>query len=94
MIWIGVAAAAVLVALCGVTLTLPAAPLGLVAFRGCPTCWVIGLVQTVSRGRLERRCADGVCTLAAADSKQPVSPGPRPGGGRGPARCRPRLPGP
>ncbi|MFJ2740588.1 hypothetical protein ACIO3O_13050 [Streptomyces sp. NPDC087440] len=40
-----------------------AAPLALVAFRGCPTCWAIGLVQTISRGRLERRCEDGVCTL-------------------------------
>ncbi|MFD3700861.1 hypothetical protein ACFWUZ_32835 [Streptomyces sp. NPDC058646] len=43
-----------------------AAPLALVAFRGCPTCWMVGLAQTVSRGRLERRCADGVCTLAPA----------------------------
>ncbi|MFD7630108.1 hypothetical protein ACFV7Q_29485 [Streptomyces sp. NPDC059851] len=43
-----------------------AAPLALVAFRGCPTCWMVGLVQTVSRGRLERRCADGVCTLTGA----------------------------
>ncbi|MCQ4212662.1 hypothetical protein [Streptomyces longispororuber] len=43
-----------------------AAPLALIAFRGCPTCWLIGLAQTVSRGRLERRCADGVCTLTKA----------------------------
>jgi hypothetical protein len=46
--------------------TLLAAPLALIAFRGCPTCWMVGLAQTVSRGRLERRCADGVCTLAKA----------------------------
>ncbi|MGV9288585.1 hypothetical protein [Streptomyces sp. NPDC003719] len=46
--------------------TLLAAPLALIAFRGCPTCWLAGLAQTVSRGRLERRCADGVCTLAEA----------------------------
>ncbi|MGV9695047.1 hypothetical protein ACWDTR_04750 [Streptomyces sp. NPDC003470] len=46
--------------------TLLAAPLALVAFRGCPTCWMAGLAQTMSRGRLERRCADGVCTLAEA----------------------------
>ncbi|WP_327353763.1 hypothetical protein [Streptomyces sp. NBC_01304] len=44
--------------------TLLAAPLSLIAFRGCPTCWMVGLAQTVSRGRLERRCRDGVCTLA------------------------------
>ncbi|MFE7414820.1 hypothetical protein [Streptomyces laurentii] len=43
-----------------------AAPLSLIAFRGCPTCWMVGLAQTVSRGRLERRCVDGVCTLTAA----------------------------
>ncbi|MGA4838149.1 hypothetical protein [Streptomyces sp. G45] len=43
-----------------------AAPLALIAFRGCPTCWLVGLAQTVSRGRLERQCADNVCTLAKA----------------------------
>ncbi|MFI1941187.1 hypothetical protein ACH44C_29100 [Streptomyces purpureus] len=43
-----------------------AAPLAVIAFRGCPTCWMVGLAQTISRGRLERRCADGVCTLTAA----------------------------
>ncbi|MCT4356453.1 hypothetical protein M5362_25315 [Streptomyces sp. Je 1-79] len=43
-----------------------AAPLGLVALRGCPTCWAIGLAQTVSRGRLRRTCEDGVCTLSKA----------------------------
>ncbi|MFJ5921541.1 hypothetical protein ACIQF6_02915 [Kitasatospora sp. NPDC092948] len=39
------------------------APLGLVALRGCPMCWTIGLVRAVSRGRLERECRDGRCTL-------------------------------
>lgn len=47
--------------------TLLAAPLALIAFRGCPTCWMVGLAQTISRGRLERQCVDGVCTL----SKEP-----------------------
>ncbi|MFJ2823452.1 hypothetical protein ACIO7M_20360 [Streptomyces toxytricini] len=42
-------------------------PVGLVALRGCPMCWTIGLVQTVSRGRLRRSCEDGRCTLAVAD---------------------------
>lgn len=46
--------------------TLLAAPLALVAFRGCPTCWMVGLAQTISQGRLERRCTDGVCTLTKA----------------------------
>ncbi len=67
--------------------TLLAAPLALVAFRGCPTCWMVGLAQTVSRGRLERQCVDGVCTLTltkahpaakatdepTADTKVPVT---------------------
>ncbi|MGH7869769.1 MAG: hypothetical protein ACREP9_19595 [Candidatus Dormibacteraceae bacterium] len=39
------------------------APLGLVALRGCPTCWVIGLAQTLSMGRLTRSCTDGHCQL-------------------------------
>ena len=49
--------------------SLLAAPLALIAFRGCPTCWMVGLAQTVSRGRLERRCEDGVCTLAKAPAQ-------------------------
>ncbi|MFF8609639.1 hypothetical protein ACF06X_27370 [Streptomyces sp. NPDC015346] len=40
-------------------------PAGALALRGCPMCWTIGLVQTVSRGRLQRSCAEGRCTLRA-----------------------------
>jgi len=39
-------------------------PVGLFALRGCPMCWAIGLLQTVSRGRLRRECADGRCGIA------------------------------
>jgi hypothetical protein len=39
------------------------APVGVAALRGCPTCWAIGLAQTISRGRLERSCVDGSCRL-------------------------------
>ncbi|MEU6932922.1 hypothetical protein AB0A05_27625 [Streptomyces sp. NPDC046374] len=62
--------------------TLLAAPLALIAFRGCPTCWAVGLAQTVSRGRLRRQCEDGVCTLARthpavpAAHEAPVRPSP------------------
>lgn len=42
-------------------------PIGLIALRGCPMCWMIGLVQTISRGRLQRSCEDGLCTLTVAD---------------------------
>jgi hypothetical protein len=68
--------------------TLLAAPLGLVALRGCPTCWTIGLVQTISRGRLRRTCADGVCTLTVAGERPslhgtPHHPGDHPPLGEG-----------
>ena len=43
------------------------APFGLIALRGCPTCWTIGLIQTISAGRLKRACVDGRCELAVAD---------------------------
>ncbi len=29
---------------------------GGVALRGCPTCWTVGLLQTISAGRLARSC--------------------------------------
>lgn len=38
-------------------------PVGLVALRGCPTCWAVGLLQTVSMGRLKRSCVDGRCEV-------------------------------
>ncbi|WP_107064561.1 hypothetical protein [Streptomyces sp. NRRL S-118] len=41
-------------------------PVGVLALRGCPMCWTIGLVQTVSRGRLRRSCEDGRCTVVSA----------------------------
>ncbi len=42
-------------------------PVGVVALRGCPTCWAIGLMQTLSRGKLQRSCEDGQCTLTVSD---------------------------
>lgn len=42
------------------------APVGIVALRGCPMCWVIGLMETVSAGRLRRQCTDGQCELVRA----------------------------
>jgi hypothetical protein len=47
------------------------APVGLVALRGCPMCWAIGLVETVSAGRLRRSCAGGTCELSRRDDKRP-----------------------
>ncbi|MEQ7848128.1 hypothetical protein [Nocardioides kribbensis] len=36
-------------------------PLAVVSWRGCPTCWTLGLAQTLSRGRAERVCDDAGC---------------------------------
>ncbi|MFD7153391.1 hypothetical protein ACFV9C_02265 [Kribbella sp. NPDC059898] len=41
-------------------------PVTFIAFRGCPTCWVIGLIETISRGKVQRECTDGVCKLTTA----------------------------
>ena len=41
------------------------APTGLLAFRGCPACWAVGLIETISAGRLRRACAEDGCTLPA-----------------------------
>jgi hypothetical protein len=47
--------------------SLALAAVGVLAFRGCPTCWAIGLAQTISRGRLQRSCSDGGCELKVAE---------------------------
>ncbi|MFF2039418.1 hypothetical protein ACFVVX_03235 [Kitasatospora sp. NPDC058170] len=59
-------------------LTLLLLPVGVLALRGCPMCWTIGLVQTVSRGRLQRSCVDGQCrlTVAGHDGAHRVKAGP------------------
>jgi len=40
-------------------------PLGLVALRGCPTCWIAGLIQTISVGGGRRACANDDCKRRA-----------------------------
>ena len=42
---------------------------GMVALRGCPTCWLAGLIQILSAGRLERSCSEGDCTLMRAGTQ-------------------------
>jgi hypothetical protein len=42
---------------------------GVVALRGCPTCWFAGLIQIVSAGRLKRSCSDDHCTLVPAGTQ-------------------------
>lgn len=43
-------------------------PVGLLALRGCPMCWTMSLIQTLSAGKVRRECVDGRCEL--------VRPGP------------------
>lgn len=50
------------------------APVGLLALRGCPMCWIIGLIETLSMGRLKRTCADGSCELTSASTDR-AAPG-------------------
>jgi hypothetical protein len=42
-------------------------PPGLVALRGCPTCWIAGLAQTISAGRLQRTCTENGCALGGGE---------------------------
>jgi hypothetical protein len=42
------------------------APAGLIALRGCPMCWTAGLIETISAGRVRRRCSGDDCTLSRA----------------------------
>jgi hypothetical protein len=60
----GLGLLAVLAAVLGAALGVPAALVLLVpaalAWRGCPTCWAIGLAQTRSR----TACADGSCRVS------------------------------
>jgi hypothetical protein len=37
---------------------LAAIPIALIAFRGCPMCWTVGLFQTL----LGKGCPDGTCS--------------------------------
>ncbi len=52
----------------GPSALLLAAP-GMVALGGCPTCWIVELVEAISAGRLKRSCTEGGCTL------RPSAPG-------------------
>lgn len=57
-----IGAAFVLIPSAGPGALLLVAP-GMLALRGCPTCWIAGLIATISAGRLERTCTEEGCTL-------------------------------
>jgi len=56
-------------------LPLAALPIAMVALRGCPTCWIIGLAQTVVaklRGQsTDGLCLDGSCAVPSRRGAQP-----------------------
>jgi hypothetical protein len=39
--------------------------LSLLSLRGCPTCWTIGLFETLSGRASSETCADGSCAKAS-----------------------------
>jgi hypothetical protein len=43
------------------TLALPLIPVALIALRGCPMCWTMGLISTIS-AKLRGRSSAGLCT--------------------------------
>jgi hypothetical protein len=49
-------------------LALLLAPLGMIALRGCPTCWILGLIQTISAGQSRRTCNGTDCSLRGGES--------------------------
>jgi hypothetical protein len=49
------------------------APPGAVALGGCPTCWIAGLIETVSAGRVKRTCTDSGCELHHASPTSTTS---------------------
>ena len=58
-------------------LPLAALPIALVALRGCPMCWTVGLAQTVFaklRGKSTKGlCLDGSCALPSSREAQRYS---------------------
>ncbi len=50
---------------------------GLVALRGCPMCWTLGLIETVSAGRLRRACSRDGCSVGWSPPSALIAQPPR-----------------
>lgn len=62
VVGLGASAGAMFVAGHHPWLALAALAAGIFALRGCPSCWFLGLVQTVALGRTKSgACLDGSC---------------------------------
>jgi hypothetical protein len=68
-IFLAALVASVLVARVSLWAPVALLPVALVALRGCPMCWTVGLIQTIAaRARGERPrgpCDDGGCATAS-----------------------------
>jgi len=42
---------------------------GVAALRGCPMCWIAGLIQAISASQLKRTCTEDGCTLHPSVSR-------------------------
>ena len=48
-------------------------PVALLALRGCPMCWTVGLIETLVaklQGRSIHACVDGSCALSPKNEKR------------------------
>jgi hypothetical protein len=68
-----IAAALVLAAKVG-ALALLLLPVAIFALRGCPTCWLLGLIATVSDGRVRRGCVSGSCGVTSGAARDVAEP--------------------
>ena len=50
--------------------SIPLALVGVVLLRGCPTCWMIGLAETVTSRSTAKLCRDGPCDVQRPGSLQ------------------------
>ncbi|MGE4122241.1 MAG: hypothetical protein AB7F97_12195 [Solirubrobacterales bacterium] len=46
------------------------AGLGLVALGGCPSCWIVGLIDRLSTPSAGRSCIDGSCSIRRAAARE------------------------
>lgn len=69
----GLLAAALAIVLIGVVGPVSLLLLGVtvIAWRGCPTCWAVGLLGTLADRRARRDCSH--CTAASADEAAPAA---------------------
>jgi hypothetical protein len=68
-------------------------PVAVIALRGCPMCWTVGLVGTLMaklEGRPSDACVDGSCALPRADYAAQVATDPARGCSGGETRAAPR----